>query len=115
MSAPLDPERHVADVFAALGDHTRLSLLLKLSDASPQPIGRLAAGTGLTRQGVAKHVRVLEGAGLVYRTPKGRETLVHCRREPLDQASACLDAIARQWDHALQRLRRLVEDDPDQS
>jgi len=54
-----------APVFAALGDETRLSLVVKLGRGQPCSIAQLTEGTGLTRQAVTKHLRVLEGVGLV--------------------------------------------------
>src|SRR5882757_8300214 len=64
-----------ASVFAALGDETRLSLLGHLSGGPPQSISRLAEGSQLTRQAITKHLRVLEGAGVVQSVRVGRESL----------------------------------------
>src|ERR1700730_11251623 len=54
-----------APVFAALGDATRLSLVEKLCEASPQSISRLTKGSDLTRQAISKHLLVLRNAGIV--------------------------------------------------
>ena len=62
-------------VFAALGDETRLSVLARLSLGEPQSISRLTDGTGLTRQAVTKHLRVLQAAGVVRGLRAGRESL----------------------------------------
>ena len=62
-----------ASVFAALGDETRLSLIAKLSNGSPQSISRLAEGSTLTRQAITKHLRVLEDARVVHSVRVGRE------------------------------------------
>src|SRR5260370_38467300 len=66
--------RTSASVFAALGDETRLGLLAKLTTGEPQSISRLTSGTRLTRQAVTKHLRVLQGAGVVAAARRGRET-----------------------------------------
>ena len=71
-------------MFAALGDETRLSVLARLSDGEPQSISRLTAGTSLTRQAVTKHLRVLEGAGVVRSVRAGRESLFELEPKPLD-------------------------------
>jgi DNA-binding transcriptional ArsR family regulator len=63
-----------APVFAALGDSTRLRLLSRLKDGRPRSIVQLTDGLGLTRQGVSKHLRILEQAGMVRSARIGRES-----------------------------------------
>ena len=98
-----------ASVFAALGDATRLSVLAKLTNGEPQSIARLTAGTNLTRQAVTKHLRVLEGAGMVRCVRVGRESRFELEPRPIDDVRKYLDHVSRQWDGALARLRSLVE------
>jgi DNA-binding transcriptional ArsR family regulator len=98
-----------AAVFAALGDETRLSVLGRLAHGEPQSIARLTEGTRLTRQAVTKHLRVLEGAGVVRSVRVGRESRFALQPKRLDEARAYLDAVSRQWDDALARLKALVE------
>jgi DNA-binding transcriptional ArsR family regulator len=98
-----------AAVFAALGDETRLSLVGKLSSGPPQSISRLAEGSTLTRQAITKHLRVLEGAGVVRSVRAGRESLFAFRPEPLRELRSYLDQVSHQWDDALERLRSFVE------
>jgi DNA-binding transcriptional ArsR family regulator len=99
-----------ASVFAALGDETRLSVLARLANGRPQSISSLTAGTRLTRQGVTKHLRVLEGAGVVRSVRVGRESRFALQPKPIDDARAYLDRVSRQWDDALARLKAFVED-----
>ena len=99
-----------AAVFAALGDETRLAVLARLSQGEPQSISHLTRGTGLTRQGVTKHLRVLEGAGVVRSTRSGRESRFALEPQPLEDARDYLDRVSRQWDDALARLKSFVED-----
>ena len=98
-----------ASVFAALGDETRLSVLGRLAKGEPQSIARLTDGTRLTRQAVTKHLRVLEGAGVVRSVRVGRESRFTLETKPIDEARAYLDVVSRQWDDALARLKALVE------
>lgn len=98
-----------ATVFAALGDETRLAVLSKLLSGEPQSIARLTDGTQLTRQAVTKHLRVLEDAGVVRSVRSGRELLFELEPRPIEDASAYLEGIARQWDDALARLKAFVE------
>jgi DNA-binding transcriptional ArsR family regulator len=99
----------VATIFAALGDETRLSLIGKLSSGPPQSISRLAEGSALTRQAITKHLRVLEGAGVVHSVRTGRENLFAFRSEPLREIQSYLDRVSEQWDDALGRLKAFVE------
>ena len=99
-----------APVFAALGDPTRLSLLMKLSDGRTRSIAALSADTRLTRQAVTKHLHVLEHAGLVSCARAGRESRFAYRPEPVAAARSYLETVSAQWDDALSRLRALVED-----
>ena len=102
--------RRPAAVFAALGDETRLSVLAKLSQGEPQSIARLTRGTTLTRQAVTKHLRVLEGAGVVRSMRLGRESLYALEPKPLADARDYLDGVSKQWDDALARLKSFIED-----
>ena len=97
-------------VFAALGDETRLSLVSKLSNGTPQSIYELARGSPLTRQAITKHLRVLEGARLVGSVRVGRESLFELRPEPLKEIQSYLERVSEQWDHALARLKSFVEE-----
>ncbi|WEX77593.1 metalloregulator ArsR/SmtB family transcription factor [Sinorhizobium numidicum] len=98
-----------AEVFAALGDPTRLSLLAKLSDGETRSIAKLSADTKLTRQAVTKHLHVLERAGLVENIRIGRESRFGYKPEPIAEAKSYLDRVSAQWDEALGRLRAFVE------
>lgn len=98
-------------VFAALGDATRLQLVVRLSDGQARSITQLTAGLGQTRQGVTKHLRVLEEAGLVSSIRVGRESQYAFVPEPLARARSYLEAVSMQWDDALGRLQTLVEAD----
>jgi DNA-binding transcriptional ArsR family regulator len=98
-----------APVFAALGDATRLQLVARLSGGRPLSIVRLTAGTGMTRQGVTKHLRVLSEAGLVRGARRGRERLWELERQRLEVARRFLDLISGQWDETLGRLKAFVE------
>ena len=99
-----------APVFAALGDETRLRLLARLGGGEPMSISRLTAGSGMTRQGVTKHLRVLAGAGLVRSSRRGKESLWRLERNRLEDARRSLDLISRQWDVALGKLKLFVEE-----
>lgn len=98
-----------APVFAALGDETRLRLAARLSHDGPLSIARLSSGFPMSRQAISKHLRVMEAAGVVRSTHRGRESLWQIERKRLDEAQRQLQAISTEWDRRLYRLKRLVE------
>lgn len=97
-------------MFAALGDENRLRLLTRLGSGEPMSISRLTAGSGITRQGITKHLRVLAGAGLVRSSRQGKESLWRLERRRLEEARRSLDQIALQWDVSLNKLKMFVEE-----
>ncbi|MGB7760889.1 MAG: helix-turn-helix domain-containing protein [Bryobacteraceae bacterium] len=99
-----------APVFAALGDRTRLSLVAKLAVGQPCSISQLTGGSRLTRQAITKHLRVLEGAGIVHGVRAGRERLFEFDPQPMQEIRKYLDLVSEQWDQALARLKSFVED-----
>ncbi|WP_417388303.1 ArsR/SmtB family transcription factor [Gimesia sp.] len=98
-----------APLFAALGDETRLTLLMKLGDGQPKSISQLSQGESVSRQAITKHLQVLNEVGLVKGVRKGREKLFQVEQKPLDDLRLALDLISKQWDHALDRLKSHVE------
>jgi len=99
-----------APVFAALGDETRLRLVSRLCNDGPMSIARLTVGTHVTRQAITKHLRVMQEAGLVRSTRRGRESVWQLEARRLEEALRYVELISKQWDAALGRLRKLVED-----
>jgi DNA-binding transcriptional ArsR family regulator len=92
-----------------LGDETRLLLVAKLSQGRPFSISQLTRGSKLTRQAITKHLRVLEGAGIVRNVRTGRESLFEFDPEPIDEMRAYLERVSADWDQALFRLKAFVE------
>jgi DNA-binding transcriptional ArsR family regulator len=102
--------RSRAAVFAALGDETRLLLLTRLCDGQRYSISELTQGTRLSRQAVTKHLRVLERVRIVHRRREGRESLFTFDPDPVIEMKQYLELVSKQWDLALGRLKKLVED-----
>jgi DNA-binding transcriptional ArsR family regulator len=96
-------------LFAALGDETRLRLVARLCDHGPMSISKLTEGSKVTRQAIAKHLRVMEKSGLVRCTPRGRESVWELEQRRFDEARRYLKKISKQWDEALVRLSEIVE------
>lgn len=101
-------DKAAADVFFALGDRTRLSVVRKLG-AGARSATALSDGAQVSRQAIVKHLQVLEDAGLVNHEKRGREVLYALELRRLEQARGFLDSVSTEWDRALARLRRMVE------
>jgi DNA-binding transcriptional ArsR family regulator len=99
-----------APIFAALGDETRLRLVARLCHDGPMSIARLTAGTHVTRQAITKHLRVMQQAGLVRSTRHGRESVWQLEAWRLEETLRYIELISKQWDTALDRLRRHIEE-----
>ena len=109
-SAIASPQvRDAAPLFAALGDETRLRLLVRLSSGGPGSIARLSMKSQVTRQAITKHLQVLSEAGLVRSSRQGRERIWELEPKRLADAHRYLDRISQEWDDALDRLKRFVE------
>lgn len=98
-----------ASVFAALGDPTRLSLVIKLCRGERRSISELTRGSRLTRQAIRKHLRVLQSAGLVNNNRSGRENLFELDPRRFFELRDYLEFVSAEWDRALARLKSLVE------
>lgn len=107
------PTPSAAAIFAALGDPTRLALLDRMAESETRSIAQLSDGLPISRQGVTKHLRVLEDAGLVTVRKVGRESRYAPRAEPIDAARAYLEQVSARWDAALARLARHIAERPD--
>ena len=109
-SPALRSYRSSAPLFAALGDETRLHVVARLCAEGPLSIARLTEGSNVTRQAVAKHLRVLEGAGVVRGEKSGRDSVWQLEPRRLADGKKFLELVSAQWDDALERLRSFVED-----
>ncbi len=104
----------VTPVFAALGDATRMQLVHRLATGEAQSIVQLAEGIDISHQGITKHLKVMEKAGLVRAERVGRERRYTCEPDAMQTASTYLQQVARDWDAALLRLKAFVESDPNE-
>jgi DNA-binding transcriptional ArsR family regulator len=105
----MSARRAEAEIFAALGDETRLVLVSRLCGGKPLNIARLTEGTSLTRQAVTKHLAVLRDVGLARASRVGREQVWELEPRRLEIARRYLEHVSKRWDDALVRLKRWVE------
>src|SRR4051794_30490763 len=97
----------MTDVFAALGDPTRRRVYERLATGRATAT-QLAAGLPVTRQAVAKHLAVLEDAGLVRAERAGRERRFSPTPAPLGDAISWMASVGGEWDDRLAALERYV-------
>src|SRR3569623_1707130 len=96
--------------FAALADPTRRAMLARLADGE-RSIGELAEPFAMSFACAAKHVGVLERAGLVERLRAGRQQVCRLKAERLREADLWLRLWETFWNSALDRLEAIVAGD----
>jgi len=101
------------DVFQAIADPTRRSLLKLLADRE-MPVAAITECFPISRTAVNKHLTVLSEAGLVGRQKVGRETRYTLRAEPLVEIRQWLAFFEEYWEDKLAALKELVESDSDE-
>ena len=100
------------DVFQAIADPTRRSLLKMLADKE-MPIAAITDCFPISRTAVNKHLHVLSEAGLVSSQKVGRETRYKLQPEPLVELRDWLVFFEQYWDEKLFTLKKFVETDSD--
>lgn len=96
---------------AALADDTRWRIL-ELLGGAPRSATELAAELPVSRQAIAKHLAVLEAAGLVDSVREGRSVRHRAIGASLSALADRLDAIGRGWEDRLARIARIAESRP---
>ncbi|HEX4307529.1 MAG TPA: metalloregulator ArsR/SmtB family transcription factor [Solirubrobacterales bacterium] len=102
----------IDDVFKALADPTRRRLLDELFERDGQTLSALEQRLPMSRFGVAKHLKVLEGAGLVTTRRRGREKLHFLNPVPIREVhDRWVSKYAEPWASALTELKRDLEEE----
>lgn len=96
-------------LWSAIGDPTRRRLLDALLADGGGTATTLSAAVPVTRQAVAKHLAVLDRAGLVHGVTEGRERRYRVDDAQLARAAAQLDTVGRTWDARLRHIAGLAE------
>jgi DNA-binding transcriptional ArsR family regulator len=96
------------DVFHAIADPTRRSMLILLADRE-MAIAEIAGRFPITRTAVNKHLHVLSDAGLVRSRRVGRETRYRLRPDPLVELKRWLAFFEQYWDEKMANLKHFVE------
>ena len=107
-AAPRAHRPQLNRVYAAIADPTRRAILAILAGGGELNVGRLAGRFPISFNGVSKHVKVLERAGLVRRRVRGREHWLRLRPEPLREATRWLEHYREFWEARLDALEALL-------
>jgi DNA-binding transcriptional ArsR family regulator len=101
----IDPE----PVFDALADPTRRAVIRTLADVGPSTLADLTRQLPVSRQAVAKHLAVLQDAGLVAGDGPVRGRRYTFTPQPLSEAMSWMVEVGAGWDERLARLKQQVE------
>lgn len=108
MSDP-GPEAVDDELWSAIGDPMRRRMLDILLTEGAGTSTTLSDQLPVTRQAVAKHLAVLERAGLVHATAAGRERRYRVDEARFGRAAAQLSDVGAAWDARLDRIKRIAE------
>jgi DNA-binding transcriptional ArsR family regulator len=103
------PSDRLSTVFGALADPTRRAILARLADANGDlTVAQLAAPFPMSQPAISRHLKVLEGAGLISRSRRATARLSHLRAEPLREATEWLARYREFWEESHERLDELL-------
>lgn len=94
-------------VFGALADPIRRAILVRLTEGEAT-VAELAEPFAVSQPAISKHLKVLEGAGLVSRCRRATARLSRLEAEPLREVTAWLARYQRFWDESHERLDELL-------
>jgi DNA-binding transcriptional ArsR family regulator len=94
-------------VLGAIADPTRRAILARLSRSDAR-VTEIASGFPISLNSVSKHLRKLEGAGLVRRDVRGRNHVLSLNAAPLSEAAAWIAHYQRFWEDRLEALDRFA-------
>ena len=103
-------------VFGALADPTRRAILARLTEGD-LTVGELSAPFPVSQPAISRHLKVLEGAGLISRSRRATARLSHLEAEPLRDATSWLARYRAYWEESHERLDALLatlQDDKDE-
>ena len=106
----MSPREETGDeLWSAVADPTRRRLLDALLARGEATATTLTSDLPVTRQAIAKHLAVLDRAGLVEGRRSGREVRYSVRPERLDDATQRMARVAAEWDARLAAIKRIAE------
>ena len=101
----------VNTVLAALADPTRRQIVEILSDGQERSLAEITGRFAMSRQAVSKHLGILNAAGIVTSTRRGRDRRNRLQPDALDPLRDWFNQYSRFWDDRLLALKRQVEEE----
>lgn len=102
-------QEYSADVFQAIADPNRREILNLLS-AHEMPINLLAAHFDMSRPAVSKHIKILETAGFIVITQKGRERYCELEESGFNELQNWLTYYEKFWNNKMHALAQLMNE-----
>ena len=102
------PVDSLSSTLSALADPTRRGILARLAKGDAT-VTEIAAPYDMSLAAVSKHLKVLEGAGLISRGREAQWRPCHLEAEPLEAVSAWLDEYRRFWDRSMDRFEEYLK------
>ena len=104
----------LTEILKAASDPTRRAILTLLAQNGPTRVTEISARFEMSLNAVSKHIKVLEGAGLVSRRTLWREHLIEAQLAPLAQVDLWFKDLRSIWDLRLEALDHLLtKENPD--
>ncbi|WP_256003782.1 ArsR/SmtB family transcription factor [Pedobacter deserti] len=96
------------DVFQAIADPTRRMIITKLSHGALN-IGQIGEDFGMSRQAIAKHIKILNECGIVSMKQRGREQVCEAKLEKLDEVTDWVSESRKVWKQRFDKLDKFLE------
>jgi len=96
-------------VFAALADPTRRAILQRLTEGDAN-VAELADPFAMSQPAISKHLKVLEGAGLISRRRHATARFSHLEAQPLKEATDYMQNYKRYWTEGFDKLDAALTD-----
>jgi DNA-binding transcriptional ArsR family regulator len=107
------PTDKLSLTFAALADPTRRSILTRLAE-SEATVNELAAPFAVSLPEISRHLKVLEGAGLIVRSREAQWRPSRIQTDPLDEAVDWMQSRKRTWEARMDRLETHLRQEGEQ-
>lgn len=97
------------DVFQAIADPTRRIIIQKLSGSSLN-LAQIGEDLEMSRQAIAKHIKVLNECGMISVTQKGREQFCEARLGQLDEVTDWVSESRKLWNQRFEKLDKFLKE-----
>ncbi|HEY1529566.1 MAG TPA: metalloregulator ArsR/SmtB family transcription factor [Galbitalea sp.] len=106
-AGPTEQDAHLDRAFLALADPVRRAMIARLS-RGPATVNELAEPFAMSKQGVSKHIQVLESAGLITRSRNAQQRPCHLDPAALEALTAWIDTYRLEAERQFRQLDSLL-------